>query len=499
MKTLASRRRFLGATASAATLAGLGDFDFLGALPPVSAEDAKLEKRLVQFKPEIEPLVRLLEDTPRERLLEEAAARVQRGVAHRELVAALLLAGIRNIQPRPVGFKFHAVLVIHSAHLASQSSPDSDRWLPIFWALDQFKDSQAQNLKQGGWRMGPVDEAAVPPPHKAREAFVEAMDKWDESAVDAAVTGLARAAGANEVFDLFCRYGARDFRDIGHKAIYVGNSWRTLQAIGWQHAEPVLRSLAYALLEHEGENPARRDAAPDRPWRRNIELARQFRPDWQAGERRPEAVSTLVGALRQASDAEAPQKVLELLNQGVSPGSIWDGYFACAGELLMRNPGIGTLHAVTSTNALHFEFKTCGHEETRRMLMLQAASFLTLFRGNVKSGVEIDTFDPGEGTPALDEVFAEIKGNRPTAARKALAYLKASRDPKAFMDTARRLIFVKGTNAHDYKFSSAVMENYFDISPALRDRYLAASVFQLRGSTDADNQLVRRIRSALSA
>ena len=76
---------------------------------------------------------------------------------------------------------------------------------------------------------------------------------------DVAVAALARTAGAQEVFERFCRYGARDFRDIGHKAIYVANSWRTLQTIGWQHAEPVLRSLAYALLEHEGENPAGRD------------------------------------------------------------------------------------------------------------------------------------------------------------------------------------------------------------------------------------------------
>ena len=48
---------------------------------------------------------------------------------------------------------------------------------------------------------------------------------------------------------MFWRYGARDFRDIGHKAIFVANSYRTLVTIGWRHAEPILRSLAYALLD----------------------------------------------------------------------------------------------------------------------------------------------------------------------------------------------------------------------------------------------------------
>jgi hypothetical protein len=92
----------------------------------------------VQFQPEIEPLVRLLEDAPRERVLEVFADRVRGGTSYRQVLAALLLAGVRNIQPRPVGFKFHAVLVVNSAHLASLNSPDQDRWLPILWALGPF-------------------------------------------------------------------------------------------------------------------------------------------------------------------------------------------------------------------------------------------------------------------------------------------------------------------------------------------------------------------------
>jgi len=57
--------------------------------------------------------VRLIEDTPREKLLEEVAARIKKGLSYREVLAGLLLAGVRNVQPRPsVGFKFHAVLVV---------------------------------------------------------------------------------------------------------------------------------------------------------------------------------------------------------------------------------------------------------------------------------------------------------------------------------------------------------------------------------------------------
>ena len=233
------RRTFLKAAAGTGALTALGDLAFLDRLPRVSAAEAALDPGAVRLHPDIEPTVRLLEDTPRERILEEVAARIRRGLTYRELLAALLLAGVRNINPQPVGFKFHAVLVVNSAHLASLSSADTDRWLPIFWAIDEFKSSQAADARQGDWFMRPVDESAVPTSDHAKAAFIEAMDKWDESAADVAAVGLARAFGADELFDLFAHYGARDFREIGHKGIYVSNSFRCLEAIGWQHAEPV--------------------------------------------------------------------------------------------------------------------------------------------------------------------------------------------------------------------------------------------------------------------
>src|SRR5688500_12606897 len=168
------RRSFLRFTGAVGALATIGDLRFL--LPSVSAAEATLDPKVVRFAPEIEPLVRLLEDTPRDRLLEEVASRVRKGLPYRDVLAALQLAGVRNIQPRPVGFKFHAVLVVNSAHLASLASPDSDRWLPIFWAIDQFKSSQAADVREGNWTMAPVDEKALPPSHKAKQALIDALD-----------------------------------------------------------------------------------------------------------------------------------------------------------------------------------------------------------------------------------------------------------------------------------------------------------------------------------
>jgi hypothetical protein len=58
---------------------------------------------------------------------------------------------------------------------------------------------------------------------------------------------------------------------------------------------------------------------------------------------------------------------------------------------------------------------------------------------------------------------------------------------------------MKGTDSHDYKFSSAVLEDFTHLSPEVRQRFLAASVFWLKGSAGPDSPLVQRTRDAFGA
>jgi hypothetical protein len=501
-----TRRTFLRQSAATGALFGLGDLGFLSRLNPVSADEARLDKKSLRLQPEIEPIVRLLEETPQDELLERVAERIHGGLSYRDLLAALLLAGVKNVEPRPsVGHKFHAVLVVNSAHLAGMASPPEHRWLPIFWALDYYKDSAARDVEErGDWTMEAVDEDAVPTARKAPRAFDAAMDAWDEAAADAAIVGLARTAGANAVYEHLFRYGMRDFRSIGHKAIYVANSKRTLDCIGWQHAEPVLRSLAYALLMHEGDNPRDRDADADRPFRSNVDLAENIRGAWLDGKAEEGATSDLLKTLRSGSSEDACRQVVELLNRGVAPQSIWDALHLGAGELLARQPGIASLHAVTTTNALRYAYETSGRDRTRQLLMLQNAAFLPMFleemggRGNIKAiNVEEMAAEDGESTPEVDEIFAKLGDDRAAAARLALQRVSKTGKAEDVIDAARVLTFLKGNDAHDYKFSSAALEDYYLVSPALRDKFLASSMFMLNSSAEKDNRLVERTRQAL--
>lgn len=503
-----NRRGALKVTAALGAATAVGASGPWGKLPAVLAQDAAARPRLVQLDPAIEPLVQLVEQTTRAELLEVVAARIRSGTTYQEVLAALQLAALRNVQPRPaVGFKFHAVLVVNAAHLASLASPDSERWLPIFWALDYFKGRQEEEQKSSGWKLGPPDESKIPAPHTARGALVESLDRWDAAAADSAAAGFARGAGTHEIFELLFRYGARDYRSIGHKAIYVANCQRTLAAIGPQHAEPMVRGLVYALLNHQGEpNPAMSDLPADRPGRRNRELARTIPAEWRGGTLDAAATRLLLDVFRQGSDEEAATAACEQLKRGIGPQAVWDAIFVGSAELLARQPGIIGLHTLTTANALRYAFDTAADDETRRWLLLQGCSFVPLFRQSAAGRgalreLTIDTLAAQDlagdsDAAALEEIFAEVSRDRLKAAGKTLAYLARGGSVVEFMHAARRLVFLKGSDAHDYKFSSAVLEDLGKLSSPWRAKFLAATVFNLQGSAERDNGLVERTRAA---
>jgi hypothetical protein len=383
---------------------------------------------------------------------------------------------------------------------------DQDKWLPIFWALDYFKDSQARDERERGWTMGPVDESAVPSGNAAKSAFVEAIEAWNEPATDVAISGLARTAPPKDVWELLFRYGARDYRSIGHKAIDVANTHRVLDVIGWQYAEVPLRSLAYALLMHEGGNPAERDDRADRPWRQNLELAEQFPDTWQQGRADRNATLELLKTLRDGSEDRVAKTVVDLVTSGVGPQPIWDALFLGAMELLIRQPAIVALHSVTTTNALYYAYRLAREDRSRRLLLLQNASFLPMFRDSMRDRGQvrpfrIDAMEPlqtgAKETAAVKEIFADVGSDPMDAARKTLSYIQSGGEAKPWIDLARRLIIEKSTGAHDYKFGCAVLEDAQYLSKEWRGRFLGGAVFSLQGAGKRDNPLIQQARSAL--
>ncbi len=495
------RRQFLQSASALGLGAGLGGLSSLATITPARGAALVVGPDSVRFRPEIEPVVRWIEQTPRDQALETAISHLKAGLSYRDLLSGLFLAGIRNVKPRPVGFKFHAVLVINSAHLLAQTAGVEERLLPLLWALDNFKNSQAQDIKEGDWTLGAVDEAKVPSATLASAAFVRAMEAWDSDAADVAAAGLARGTGAAQAMEPFWRYAVRDQRDIGHKAIFAAQCWRTLQAIGWQHAEPVLRSLAFGMLDLRGDE---RPVVVG-PYESNLEQAKKIRDDWQDGKADPGSTVALLETIRQATPEAASIEAVRLLNGGASPSSLWDAIVLGGSELLMRSPGIVSLHAVTAANALHFIYGASGDDTTRRLALLQAVGWLPLYRGRARpdGAIRIDAIEnratDSPGDEAVGELFAAISKDRKQAAEKTMSYLARGGSNDLIFAAARRMIFHKGKDSHDYKYGAAAWEEcQLASDPKWRPALTAAMMFNLPGAATADSPLMNRAREAIS-
>src|SRR5438094_22534 len=129
-----TRRRFLQTATSAAAL-GLADLAAFRDLAVLGAEQPPVPER-IQFSPDLEPLVRLIEETPRAKCVPVLVERLRRGLPYRQFLSAVFLTAIRKQNSH------HAVFMIYSAHQVSQDLPLGESILPLFWAVDGYKWQQ---------------------------------------------------------------------------------------------------------------------------------------------------------------------------------------------------------------------------------------------------------------------------------------------------------------------------------------------------------------------
>jgi hypothetical protein len=184
--------------------------------------------------------------------------------------------------------------------------------------------------------------------------------------------------------------------------------------------------------------------------------------------------------------------------------SIYDALFVASSELVLRQNGIVPLHAVTSTNAIHYLFHTVKEERLRWWLLLQNCAFVSLLRDAAKDrdklrDIKIDTLASDAGsTPAeLGTVFQNLGRDRDLASRQVYTYLQRSNSPSDFFASVRNYVFSKGNDSHDYKFSSAILEDYSNVSPAYRSLYLSGCAQLLHGDSAPDTKLFQQVRDLL--
>jgi len=465
----------------------------------------------VRLRPEIEPLVALIEKTPRERCAEMAVEQLKRGVSYRQFLSALFLAGVRNVNPRPPGFAMHCVFVVHSAHLIGMEAPPESRMLPLFYVLDDFKASQDRDAHQpsGDYTMRDM-KGAVPTSERAFAELTAAMDGWDMERAERAAVSLARFHSSAEVFEQLWQYGARDYRNIGHKAIYVANACRTLHTIGWQHSEPVLRSLVLGLLDFGREQKVNGYALDDQCYPGNVKRMRDAAAALSAAAQDRssdgESAKALLKVIRDASPDEACGWAAERMKKGkLGAGAAWDGIHLAAAELRMRARGgssLASVHCVTSVNALHYAFLSAQDARTRAMLLLQGVGWVGQFRtvaaqnpANLRP-FDISALESTEGK-TVDDVFRSLPANADDASQNLFSVAKDLSARRQFVSASLRHTASKVNEVHYYKYLAALVEEVPLVSEPWQPHIMAAAAYYTKGPADDEPMWAKRTREAL--
>ncbi len=469
--SMPDRRQFLGCLGAGAVLRPQD--------PPPADNPAS--------RTDLHALAELARRTPRRDLPKTCRQLHAQGVDWRDLLGAAFLAGIRDVQPRPVGFAFHCVLMTWSGYQIGFAVPPEDRLRVALYNLDDLKESQVREQRNGDWTLPPAPtvDAAIDAARAARD-LAASLDGWHEDGADRAATALARCASLDEAFQPLWLRAGRDFTNIGHKAIFVVQAFRTLQQIGWRFGEEVLRSLAWGLLEG-------RPGAADQHFPPNRERAARLSWDGRRGRLSVALADDLCRHLRTADPDQAAEAVVAALRDGADLQAVHDGLRLWAMELLLRLPGIVGVHPLTVTSALLFAGNRV-HEPTDRVtLTLQAASWLAAFRDvfAARSGYRQDAPGLVELQPAdtlADAADVLRMEGRARGAALPLALASVQPDGGAtFGQQVRHWLVRKVAEHHDYKFAAALLEEAALAQPAVGHRLLAAGTCFLRGPGDADH------------
>jgi hypothetical protein len=507
-----NRRGFLATSAAAAAVPLLPDLGFLAPVSRAAATDTRIDANQVRHSPSTGQLIKLIRTTPPDKCVPVFIEQLQAGLSYQDLLSALLLATIEHGDP-------HQVAGVYSAHRVSSEARVEERLLPLFWALDRIVSGfQGGDTQPLGALTGELPKAG-----QAGAIFREAMAELDPLHAERAIIVLARAQGHRRTMSLLWECGARRVTgSLGHHPIMVANTWRTLDALGWQHAEQVLRYLARALSRHKA----------DSTYEPNQELARKTLPrlpaDWATNEPSRGATLELFHLLRQGKTDAVCELICAQLSSGrVKAGAVWDAVHLVAADLLFRykTGGIAIggylIHAVTSTNALRCGFDSSDDDAVRLLMLLQSVGGLgnQFILPNAKDGqlrgmnlLELKA-DDTKGSAAITDVFAMLpnKTKDPSpeeaeayrkvsdeACKMSFALLQSSANLVAFKQAARSLLCVKATrDPHDLKYPVAAFEDTTLANPEWRPYLLASSVHALHGTASADSTALVQARKAL--
>lgn len=484
-----SRRQFLAEVGRETLLASLGPAlaSELG-LAPAGASEPRAELGFGDF----EPLVRLMQETPADKIQPLLVGRLRGGEPLKRLVAAGALANARSFGGEDY-IGFHTLMAMGPAWRMAGTMDAKEAALPVLKVLYRNTSRIQENGGRKAEVLHPVaaDEGA---PDAAR--LHDAVKKKDVAAAEKIFAGLMHqdaAAGFNALLEC-----VQDHPEV-HRTVLPYRAWDMLDLVGHEHATTLLRmSLRYCLNAEQHRRPE---------WDEHGRILTRLMDEHRLLSRSPgtrgledAALEKLALTIFGGSPADAAGAVAEALAEGLDPGEIGEALSLAANQFVLRDHGrppqwefpgkpTGSVHGdsvgVHASDSIHAWRNLSSVSQGRNVF-----ACLILAAWQIASDRQYQPFLDWEPMPTqrqvkgvtangqaalLAELESHIRGNLQShAAAVVQRWSQLNLPAKPVLDLLRRFAISEDGALHAEKYYQTCHDEFHRTRPAFRWRHVCA-------------------------
>ncbi len=332
MKASHTRREFLADVGRGMLVAsvGCGMATELG-LAPAFAADAP---DTLDFGP-LEPLVRLMQETPANKLLPALANKLKSGTELSRLVAAAALANARTFGGEDY-IGFHTMMALAPSLHMARELPDALQPLPVFKVLYR----NTNRIQERGGRkeevLHPVKPATLSEGLPGSELLRQAVHRKDVNEAERTFAALAQLSPADALNHLL--HTVQDHTEV-HRVVLPYRAWDLLDLIGKEQAHTLLRQSVRYCVKVESENRAATWNEPSTLLPKMLEQHKLL--DRAPGTRVAEDkwVDELSQTIFKSTPEQAAEAAAAALAEDFAPAAIGEAISLAANQLVLRDAG----------------------------------------------------------------------------------------------------------------------------------------------------------------
>lgn len=327
-----ARREFLGRVGQGMLVAAVGPT--LAQALGVSTAFAETEgsARPLNFG-KLEPLVAAMQETPVDQLQQLLVGKIDSGEADlAKLIQAGALANARSFGGEDY-IGFHTLMALKPAFVMAQQLPEDRRALSVLKVLYR---NTAQIHATGGRekeKLKVVEPAELSPEKHAEDLLREAIDAKDPAAAERIFAAISKSGPEQAWDDLL--HVVEDGADV-HRIVLAHRSWDTLDLIGMEHAETMLRqSLRYCVRQSNSQRSAELRAVLTKAIDQHGLL------DRPVGAKVAEDawIDQMSQTIFASTPEQAADAVAGALAEGIAPDSIAEAISLATNQLVLRDSG----------------------------------------------------------------------------------------------------------------------------------------------------------------